>query len=477
MSGSNRTDFRHCAVAMTLGVSLAAALPAGQAAAAEWDFTPRIRATQHWTDNVTAAPSGFEESEWITAVTPGFTLGLEGPRGQMDLSYEAQALWYRDNSEFDDVYHSLLGNGQLVLVPNRFFVDGFARYDQENIDPTQRLTTGNIFQTGNRTDVGVYGFSPWYTQRFGDWGETLVRYSYQGVRYRDTDDTAVRVQDSDRNSIEGRIGSPRDRPGLSWGASASYQRTDFEFVPEFEYARAALDFGYPVGARTRVTVTGGMESDVLEDRTTGGFDEEFWLVGLAWNPTDLQSLSVQVGRRFFGTSFELDWQRRGTRGDLSVSYREEPTTANNRLLDGEGVFAGGRPGLPALDPEVYLSKRLTASGTYNLTRTRLAASLYGEKRERSIEDQGVDDEVYGVRLSADWDAAPRTRVNVFTRYERRDFGGTLRTSDYYQLGAGVRRDLTRTLFASFDIAHLRRDFDARDDYRINTASISIGAEF
>jgi hypothetical protein len=456
--------------------ALVLAMAGAPAGAIEWDFVPRVELGQYWTDNVTAAPKGFEESEWITALTPGFSLRGVSPRGQVDLQYQAQALWYQDNSDFDDVYHNLLGNGQYILVPNRLFVDGFARYDQENIDPFGRLSSGNIIQTGNRTDVAVYGFSPWYTQSFGDWGETLTRFTYYGVRYQDTDDTRVRVQDSDHNAIRTQLGSQQGKPGLSWLGSVGYQRTDFLRAPEIEYGRAALDLGYPVGLRTRATFTAGLESNFLEDRTAGGFDEEFWAVGFEWEPSEFQSLAMSIGDRFFGTSFEMHWRRRGTRGDLDVSYTEVPSTANQNLIDGDRGFGSNTSGLPALDADLFLAKRLSARATYNLPRTRLAARLYAEDRERPF-GEGLDDEVYGLRLSADWDAAVRTRVNGFVRYERRDFGETRGSSNLYELGAGVRRDLTQMFFTELRYSFLSRDFNTGADYDINTVGILFGAEF
>ena len=459
------------AIALSAGAGLSPGL------AADWDFTPRVSAGQYWTDNVTAAPSGLEQSEWVTTLEPGFSLGLDSIRGEATLDYEAQAAWYRDNSDFDDVYHRLDGNGQLILQQDHLFVDGFARYDQVNVDPTRRVSTGNLLQTNNRSDAAVYGFSPWYTNRIGNWAEGLARFRYQGVRYRNTDDTTVRVQDSDTNSVEGRLGSQRGKPGLSWDASVSYQRTDFEFVPEFEYGKAELELGYPVGLRTRLTVSGGLESDVLTDRSAGGFDESFWFVGVEWNPTQLQSLRARVGDRFFGTAYELDWRRRGTRGDLFVTYTEEPTTANQNLFDPDNVFNDYRPGSPTLDPEVYLRKRLSVGMNYDLARTRMTASVYAEKRERDELSSGLDDEVAGLRFNAVWDAAARTRVTGTVRAERRDFGVTLEKSNYYDVGLGLRRDLTRTLFAELLINHVRRDFDFGDSYRINSAGLVFGAEF
>ena len=456
-----------------------AVLAGAPAAAAEWEFTPRVSAGGTWTDNVTAADSGFEESEFITELSPGFNLGLNGPRAEMSLDYSAQALWYQDNSDFDDVYHNLFGDAVFTLMPDKFFLDAFARLDQENIDPAGRVTTGNFFQTGNRTDATLYGISPWYQDRFGDWAETLLRYRYQGVNYSDTDPTDLRVQDSDTHSANARLGSPEGRPGLSWGANVSYTLTEFDNDQEFEYGQAALDLGYAVGSRSRVTFTIGSESDVETDPTKGGFDETFWYVGYAWQPSQRQSLSARVGDRYYGTAFEFRWTRQGTRGELSVDYTETPTTANQRLFDGEGTFSGGRPGAPALDTGVFLSKRLTARATYKLVRTRLNASVYAEDRERQSSSVDPvllrDDEVWGVRLGADWDAAARTQVNFSTRYEDRESDGG-RNSDLLELSVSARRDITRTFYGQLRASHATRDFD-NSGYDINAVTLSLGAEF
>ncbi|HUG99746.1 MAG TPA: TIGR03016 family PEP-CTERM system-associated outer membrane protein [Gammaproteobacteria bacterium] len=476
---AHRSEPVRASLAAAVILALGSALVAGPVVAAEWDFTPRVEASVTWTDNVTATGDGTEESEFIYALEPGFVLGVAGPRAEASLDYSAQALWYQDNSEFDDVYHRLLGQGLFTLVPNHFFVDGFARYDQENIDPAGRITSGNFFRTGNRTDAAVYGLSPWYQTRIGQWAETQLRYRYQAVDYGNTDVFDPRVQDSDTHAGAFWLGSPEARPGVSWRASVNYSRTEFESAQQFEYGQAALDVGVPVGVRSRATATVGLESDVATDPTEGGFDEAYWYLGYSWRPTRLQSFEVRVGDRYYGTAFELLWTRRGTRGDLSVEYTERPTTANQRLFDGEGVFSGGRPGTPRIDTTPYLSKRLNGRITYELVRTVLGANVYAEKRERLGDDPLAppDDDVVGVRLTADWDAMPRTHVDFLTRYEQRDGDEFTRSGDYLEFGAGVRRDMTRIWFLHFRVAHVRRDPESGEDYSINAASLAVGAEF
>jgi hypothetical protein len=448
------------------------------AVAAEWEFTPLATAGVHWTDNVTAVGDGAEESEWITELSPGFRLGLMGPRAEMNLAYNAQALWYKEKSEFDDIYHKLYGTGAFVFVPNHFFLDASASYGQENIDPGGRITSGNLLRTGNRTDAALLGLSPWYQTRFGQWGETTLRYRYQGVNYSNTDPTDLRVQDSDTHGMSARLGSQQGKPGLSWDSRVSYSRTEFDSGREFEYGQAALDLGVPVGLRSRVTGTVGIESDVATDPAKGGFDESFWYLGYQWEPTELQRLEVRVGDRFYGSAYEFSWTRTGSRGDLSVAYTETPTTANQRLFDGEGGFVGSRPGSAPIDTGVYLSKNFNARATYKLVRTRLSADLYAESRDRLGNDPDApsDDDVWGVRLGVDWDAAVRTVVDFNTRYENRESDAGSE-SDYLELSAGLRRELTQTFFTQLRVYHVRRDSELGADYNVNAASLYIGAEF
>jgi len=60
-------------------IAFALALPAA-ATAAEWEIEPRVSVGASWTDNITLADSGQDESDWVTALRPGIALSLAGPR-------------------------------------------------------------------------------------------------------------------------------------------------------------------------------------------------------------------------------------------------------------------------------------------------------------------------------------------------------------------------------------------------------------
>ena len=453
----------------------ALALPV-MAGAAQWDFTPRVAAGVTYTDNVSLAPSNLEESEFITELRPGFELSTTGPRARVSLDYEAQALWFADNSDFNDVYHQLAGNSNFALVPDSLFLDAFARYDQQDVNVGGRTAYSNLFQTDNRTDYYVYGLSPYHVGRWGDWAESLVRYQYQAVRYTNTDEGLTPPQDIDTNAISAEFGSPAAARGFSWRASGSHTTTEFEEASDFEYARVALEVGVPVGYRTRLTAQVGQESDIEEDPAAGGLDASFWYVGALWEPSDLQSLEAQVGRRFFGTAYELHWRRRGSRGEIGLDYTEEPTTSGG-VLGADGSFVPGyRPGgIGTLDNRVFLRKRLSALATYELVRSTIEARVYSDRRE--FQDVTGGTESYrGVALSYDWDFAPRTRVGATARWEQRDFASD-RTDDEGDFGVSVTRQLSRVLSGVLSVNHYLRNSDGSDDYNANMISLFVEARF
>lgn len=462
--------------ATCLAAAVALAWPLG-AGAAQWEFTPRVAVAETWTDNVELAADALENSEWITELKPGFSLTGEGARVKLKLDYDLQALWFADNSDFDDTFHQASGTGNFILVPESLFLDSFVRLDQQNIDTSGRVGFSNLFQTGNRTDAVVFGASPYHVGRYGNWAESLLRLDYQGVRFTGTDPSAIDVEDSDTQAISGSFGSPERARGASWRAHGSYSRTEFEQAREFEFGRVGLDVGVPVGLRTRLTASAGVESDVREDPSLGGLDASFWSVGFAWSPDELQSLEASIGDRYYGTAYSASYSRRGSRGSFGLSYAEDPTTASG-LLGDDGIFQPGtRPGGTAtLDTRVFLSKRFSASAAYELVRSEITARVYSDRR--SYEDgSGDSEDVSGATLGYNWNFSARTTVGLSADWERREFAAADGEDDYLDLSLQVRRQITRILSGTLRFAHFKRDSDVRDEYSANLATLSVEARF
>jgi len=443
---------------------------------ADWDFQPRIEIGQSWTDNIALAESGLEESEWVTELRPAITVSLDGPRLSGDLDYEMQILKFADNGDSDDIFNRLNGTGQLVVVPETAFIDAFARYDRQNIDTRGRLAFSNVFNSDNRTDYAVAGLSPYHQGTWGAWGESLVRLTGYGVRFRNTDPGVAQPEDSDNVRLIATLNSPSEARGPSWGFRGSYSGTDFEKAASFKYAQALLDLGLPVGGRTRLTATAGKESDALEDPSKGSLDSTVWFVGFEWEPSDLQSLEVRGGDRFYGTAWEASWRRRGSKGELMVDYTEDPTTSSGVLGD-DDLFLPGFPTIDigSLDSRVFLQKRLSGQASYEFTRSTILARIYSDRREYLDSLSGQEDGVGGT-LSFTWDAAARTSVATSVTLEKRKFEAN-RKDDFAEFDIGVTRQINRVLSAELSYRHFLRNSNSEPDYNANLISLFVVFNF
>lgn len=453
-----------------------------QASAADWDFEPRLEASEIYRSNVNLAPSDQEDDDWITNLMPGFTAALEGANNRASLSYSMQGLIFKNDSDQNDVYHKFLGDGNFQLVDDKIFLDIAGRYGQENIDPARRVALDNTFDTDNRTDVGTLQVTPWWRQPVGNMAESVVRYTYSRVDYFNTDDTSTDVENSYTNRIDWTLeDSSQSRVG--WQTWYYYQRTEFDDAPEFEFQRAELELSYAVGSKTQILATGGRESEVDEDPTRANLGATFWSGGFAWQPTSLQSLEAKVGHRFYGTSYEFHWKRTGSRGELSVDYNEQPSTANTAQFD-DATFLpdGGRLGAPRLDPEVYVNKRLTAAFRYSFSRSDIEVRVYRDERDYGeIEDntdQG-DEKFTGVTSDFTWALFPRTSLVLGVDWEKQELDESDGGGDNHlgNFTLELRRQLRPAMALSLIGGRYIRNSDDEFDYRDNSGILKFSATF
>ena len=461
-----------CGRALLALAGFTLALPAS---AVEWDFRPRAELGQSYTDNV-ALDENDEESEWITELRPGLGLTAESARFSLEADYEMQILRFDDNGDLDDIYNSLDATGSLEVLPESGFIDAFARYDQQNVDTEGRLAFSNFFNTDNRTDYALLGLSPYHVGRYGNWAESLVRLTAYNVSYSNTDSGVEPPEDSDTLEVVASFGSPEGARGISWRANGSHTETDFDEGDDFEFDQLRFEVGVPVGARTRLLGTYGQETDIEEDATDGGLDETVWFLGFRWEPSQLQSLEVRGGDRFYGSAWEAAWRRRGSRGQLGVDYIENPTTSAG-VLGNDDLFQTDFPTIDvgSLDTRPFLQKRLSGQAAYTLPRSEVAARIYSDRREY-FDVTGGDEDSVGLSLSFDWEAAARTTVGVLVSLENREFDSD-REDDYFDINLRVRRQINRILSGELRLSRFERDSNTAEEYEANLISVFLIARF
>jgi uncharacterized protein (PEP-CTERM system associated) len=94
------------------------------------------------------APSGEEDSDLITVITPGFSLRRESARLKLDLDYRAAALTFVEDDDANSINHGLNGKMNAELHEELLFLDASARMSQAIVDARAPQSLNGITGAG-----------------------------------------------------------------------------------------------------------------------------------------------------------------------------------------------------------------------------------------------------------------------------------------------------------------------------------------
>ena len=460
-----------------LGLAMAAPLaPANDLGG--WDFTPRVSLSQIYTDNVSLAPRGEEDHEHVTELDAGFALDREGAQARARMAYNLQALGYWRDSDRNDVFHQFAGDGQVAVIPQRFFIDARATFDQRN--RTRDGGGDNINVTGDRSDVFTLSVSPAWIQRFDDVANAELRYTYERVDYSGS---RVSDVDSERDRFLARLDSGPMFNRFGWGLRFERTETDFDDGSSVTLQTAEALGRWNVTERFSVFgVVGDEDNDFEQDASRARPDDTFWRAGATFQAGDRTFMEGFVGERFFGTTYGGTLRHRLRTGQVFASYDESLTTVNDFdiirvvvpvfddttgrpvIVDGEPVFVELE--FPDLQTGVYLRKRFEAGFAGEMRRTDWALRGFDERREFELSDR--TERVQGIVGNLGWRATPRTRAFANLSLEESSFAGEDRDDTLIRFGVGVARELTPRSTGSIEYRYRERDSDVDvRDYREN----------
>ena len=431
-------------------------------------FEPRVEAAVQYVANIDLAEDGEPQIDMAgLEVAPGFyaSYATRTVVGAMDYSIIGR-LW--EDSDFDDVSHSLSANGQWFTVPEWFSIRGQASYEDGVIDPRNGLNYGGIgiFAPGNLQEVATASLNPILQRRVGDF-EFVAQYSYGRSWFLDQgkgQPVVGFVADEDSIDQSANLGFGTARPDSQISARVFYdwQRSEFETALPFEYERAGVDAGVRLSRSLVLVGDAGRESDLDANTTQGGLDSDFWSAGLRWEPSDRTLAEARYGTRFFGDSYLFSASHRARILEFSASYSEQPTVETRQLSLGD--FEPGQ--LPPAAPDAdfgrfasspFLAKDARAEVAALGSRTRV--SLAGFRFERDYLRGLLSDEVgTGVVFDATRQLASNLSADFSISY-----------SDYELAGGAL--DLIDSRSSS--------DYDTQARVRLNRASgahLTLGGE-
>jgi uncharacterized protein (PEP-CTERM system associated) len=493
--------------------------------AGDWKFTSGISLSERYTDNVNLAGSGAEQSEWITEVTPRFSLQRQGARLKVQADYSLQGLIYAEGSNSNKLRHSLNGRANAELLEEWFFIDASARISHELNSLAGGVGLGDPVGIGNTTAVGSYSISPYLKHRFGSVATIEARVAQDGVFIGDSTYTDTNTTRYTLNAVSGNYLYP-----LTWGANYSKTENNNSAVADTSSERASANARYQLTQKFGLLAQAGMEKNNYPGVTNRVRDYSYYGVGMSYTPSRQLSMDMlynksdngdflsgnvtakptlrttvtaSAGQRAYGRTYSLGLAHRTRHSNWNLRYQDDLTTYQQQFLNYLGsVDEYSCPsgteftphGSPPSDPvnctlvrtlnaysqtqsnETYISKNLIGTVSYNLRRNTWSLSLYSNRRE--FQTSGKNDTTNGVR--ATWSLTPvaNTTLSLTGGLSRVEESGTGRNDDLWNISLVATKRFQPKLTGSLEVRHQERQSNLpTGDYAENSVAARLNMSF
>ena len=494
---------------------LFAALPA---AAAQWRGTLNLNASETYTDNASLTPAAAAKSDFVTQVSPGFSLRGTGPKLNVSVDYFLQESVYARESDLNRTNHSLAASAKSELAKNWLFIDANASIAQETVSVVGPVGGDNTTSNANRAEVRTFRVSPYVRDRLGSSADYEVRYQYDNVR----SDSDI-LPTSWSNKYSANITSGPAFRTYTWDLKLYKENVYYQQGGDQGQESITGDLRYfltPLFALTAGTGYEKYDYPFFGDKPEGSF----WNGGIFWQPSTLTTLSVSSGKRFFGRVYALDFSHRSRRLLWKASYGENITTtrsnfvipqtlntsdylsalisasisdpvqraqAVNQLIAQRGLPAALANSVNFFTDQVFLQKRGDASVAYNSAKTTTVLSFFRDVRDSNAIGalgsvllgqgdfgQSANIRQQGVGLLFNWAFQPRTNADFNIGYSDTLFRDTGQKDRLKFLRLGLRHQLTPKMTGAVDYHYNQRDSTAAEfDYKENAVSASVNVRF
>lgn len=249
---------------------------------------------------------------------------------------------------------------------------------------------------------------------------------------------------------------------------------------------------------------------VEKENTTS---DDYVAASLDWQPSPRTSLFASYSKRFFGDSYEFDFQHKAKRLTNSITYKESievfdrntyfeeelglfwcPVAEGSNSVSLTDCFAQNQPQddanyalvpfsslTPVENNEFTLNKRLAWHSVLSLSRTDFSFNI--SAREREALSTGIIDEYLDISFDITRRISPRSDISLITSYFDNTFDkenpeGPRQTDKYKVVEAIYNKKLAHSLSAFVSLQFLDRESSRVDrTYTEARASINITKEF
>lgn len=239
-----------------------------------------------------------QQAEFLTQISPGIRINLQGARVKTAIDYAMTELVYARQPQSNQSQQALTAFGNIEAVENRAFIDFTGSISQQTVSALGTQSLDTTVPNPNRTEVSSYRISPFVRGSLGHVADYDVRWG----RTVTGSDSAIASGSTLTDTVVKLSGTPSFN-ALGWTAEFNRQTTAYRQGRTTQSNHLNMGLLYPINAQIELAVKAGRESSnfTTESPQTNATHS----VHLNWTPSELTSLSLTRSRRSFGDAFDL----------------------------------------------------------------------------------------------------------------------------------------------------------------------------
>lgn len=464
-----------------------------------WKVEPRIQVSETYTDNVRLASAGQEKSDFIIQINPGISLQRKGGRSDIFLDYSIQTRVYANERESNSLSNQLSARSRTEVMSDFMFFDASANVAQQNtslLGPVGISASENT-NDNNTAETRSYVISPSIRDRISSSMSYEARYQRD---YVGSDSNNLSNSDSDKFFFNLRSGEAFNRFG--WGLNYVKEKVDYSSSEDYKTETTTFDGRWGLNPRFSLIGTIGYEKNdyfYIGEKPYG----KFWTAGILWKPSNLTSLSLSTGKRFYGTTKALDFSRRSKRFVWTASYSEDITSTRENFLVRNRTPEQLNKQLEIAYPDpvqrtelineylavndqnfftnqVFLQKRFNSSVVYNSGKTIYIFNTFKDRRDAQTigsvsmflgtSDFGFSNNILqtGSSFFINYRFAPKTSVNFELGETTVEYLSTDREDTLKTINTGVSHQFSLKTSGSLNVRHVQHKSNfSIQDYKEN----------
>lgn len=360
-----------------------------ESSALSWTAKPTIQAQEIYSDNIRLAPSGSEQSAFVTAINPGVSIIGQSPRSTINLNYRMQNLYNAGGNNGLNIYNQLQSNSHNTFVPNKLFMDSNSSISQQNIN--NNLTgSSNINGSANNTNVYHFGLSPYWTPHFSNYASGIARVNFNTIatsggstvnnNFNPTLGSSSNTMSDSVNLAETiNLNSGSYFQRVKWNVSFNNNENYRINSPTISFQNTNGRIGVPVNAYFNVFTQGGYSNNNYQSTTVNNSGNNstglYYTVGGQWKPSQRFNITAGGGNNSFVTVFLSPMARLTSTTTYSNNAvgtnfgQYSPGNSGTNSGASSTAFGGGNSGQNWTTAIKYQARRSTWSLAHNNTTT------------------------------------------------------------------------------------------------------------